>query len=135
MRIAKMIRDKIQSKVAKAFDSKLADAVKSFTCSKTITSGAFDYEKQTYPTETIQAYSGRGVVGSYRESMVKPSDYQATDAKLTALQNEVIDSSGQQYKPEIDDILVFSDGAFRVVDVPQDPANATWSLQLRQATN
>ena len=42
-----MIKKKIQSKVAKAFDKKLADAVDSFTCEKPIYSGEFDFETQT----------------------------------------------------------------------------------------
>ena len=44
-----MIKNKIQSKVAKAFDKKLADAVDTFTCEKPIYSGEFDFETQTYP--------------------------------------------------------------------------------------
>lgn len=43
-----MIKNKIQSKVAKTFDKKLADAVDTFTCTKEIQSGEFDFVTQTY---------------------------------------------------------------------------------------
>jgi len=85
-----MIKNKIQSKVAKVFNSKLADAVDSFTCSKQIQSGDFDFAMQTYPVITVEEYSGRGVLfGSYLKDMMKPIDYQVTDCKATVLQNEV----------------------------------------------
>ena len=61
-----MIKNKIQSKVAAAFNKKLADAVDTFTCEKLIYSGEFDFETQTYPVVGDESYSGRGVLfGSY----------------------------------------------------------------------
>ena len=122
-----MIKNKIQSKVAKAFDKKLADAVDSFTCTKEIQSGEFDFETQTYPTVTIEAYRGRGVLfGSYQKELVKPADYQAEDAKAIVLQNEVT------AVPQIDDIWVTSKGDFKVVNIGADPVSATYSIQLRK---
>lgn len=121
-----MIKNKIQSKVAKAFDKKLADAVDTFTCSKEIQSGDFDFETQTYPTATIEVYSGRGVLfGSYLKDMVKPTDYQVTDSKATVLQNEVTKV------PQISDIWATSKGRFKVVNVGQDPTGSIWLIQLR----
>jgi hypothetical protein len=76
------IKDDIQAEVAAAFSADLADAVDSFTCEKPIYSGEFDFETQTYPVVGSESYSGRGVRGNYLKDMVKPIDYQATDAKL-----------------------------------------------------
>lgn len=122
-----MIKNKIQSKVAKAFDKKLADAVDTFTCSKEIQSGDFDFETQTYPTFTVEAYSGRGVLfGSYLKDLVKPADYQAEDTKAIVLQNELT------AVPQIDDVWVTSRGDFKVVNIGADPASATYSIQLRK---
>ena len=122
-----MIKNKIQSKVAKAFDKKLADAVDIFTCSKEIQSGDFDFETQTYPTFTVEAYSGRGVLfGSYLKDMVKPTDYQVTDSKATVLQNEVT------AVPQIDDVWATSKGDFKVVNIGADPVAATYAIQLRK---
>lgn len=122
-----MIKNKIQSKVAKAFDKKLTDAVDSFTCTKEIQSGEFDFVTQTYPVITVEAYSGRGVLfGSYLKDMVKPTDYQVTDSKATVLQNEVTGI------PQIDDLWVTSKGRFKVVNIGADPTGSIWTCQLRK---
>lgn len=125
-----MIKNKIQSKVAKAFDKKLADAVDTFTCEKLIYSGEFDFETQTYPIVGNESYSGRGVLfGSYLKDMVKPADYQVTDSKAILLQNEV---SGV---PQIGDVWATSKGRFKVVNVGQDPASVVYLIQLRKFSN
>ncbi|ENU59561.1 glutamate 5-kinase [Acinetobacter guillouiae] len=123
------MRDKIQSKVAKAFNTKLADAITNFTCSKEIQSGEFDFETQTYPIVTVEQYSGRGVFGSYKRDLVKPIDYQVEDTKATVLQNEV------NGIPQIEDVWVTSKGRFEVLNVGEDPSGSIWVLQLRKVAN
>lgn len=121
------LRQEIQAEIAAAFSNDLADAVQSFTCSKTEQSGEFDYATQTYPVVTVASYTGRGVLfGSYSKDLVKPVDYQAEDAKATVLQNEVTGV------PQIDDVWATPKGSFRVVSIKADPAGATWSIQLRK---
>ena len=127
-----MIKNKIQSKVAAAFNKKLADAVDSFMCEKPIYSGEFDFETQTYPVVGIESYSGRGVLfGSYLKDMVKPIDYQVTDCKATILQNEVL-KDGVEHKPQIGDVWATSRGCFKVVNIGADPAGSIWVCQLRK---
>lgn len=122
-----MIKNKIQSKVAKAFDKKLADAVDTFTCSKEIQSGDFDFETQTHPIVTVEAYSGRGVLfGSYLKDLVKPADYQAEDTKAIVLQNEVT------AVPQISDVWATSKGDFKVINIGADPTDSIWVCQLRK---
>ena len=122
-----MIKNKIQSKVAKAFDKKLADAVDSFTCTKLIYSGEFDFETQTYPVVGSESYSGRGVLfGSYLKDLVKPADYQAEDAKAIVLQNEVTGI------PQIGDVWNTVKGDFEVKNIGSDPVSATYTVQLRK---
>ena len=122
-----MIKNKIQSKVAKAFDKKLADAVDTFTCEKPIYSGEFDFETQTYLVVGSESYSGRGVLfGSYQKELVKPVDYQAEDAKAIVLQNEVTGI------PQIGDVWATSKGDFKVVNIGADPVAATYTIQLRK---
>ena len=121
------MKDKIQAKVAQAFSTKLANAVDTFTCEKPIYSGEFDFETQTYPVIGNESYSGRGVLfGSYLKDMVKPTDYQAEDAKAIVLQNEVT------AVPQIDDIWVTSKGDFKVVNIGADPTDSVWICQLRK---
>ena len=122
-----MIKNKIQSKVAKAFDKKLADAVDTFTCEKPIYSGEFDFETQTYPVVGSESYSGRGILfGSYQKDLVKPADYQAEDAKAIVLQNELT------AVPQIDDVWATSKGDFKVINIGADPTNSIWTCQLRK---
>ena len=119
------MRDKIQSKVAKAFNTKLADAITNFTCSKEIQSGDFDFETQTYPIVTVEQYSGRGIFSSYKRDLVEPIDYQVEDVKATVLQNEV------NGVPQIEDVWVAGD-QFKVLNVVKDPSGSIWVLQLRK---
>lgn len=121
------IKDDIQAEVAAAFSADLADAVDSFTCEKPIYSGEFDFETQTYPVVGNESYSGRGVLfGSYQKDLVKPTDYQAEDAKAIVLQNEVTQV------PQIDDVWVTSKGDFKVVNIGADPTSSVWTCQLRK---
>ena len=140
------IRDKVQAKVGKAFDAKLADAVTSFTATRTTVSGQLDPVTGKYP-ETTVAYSGRGVFGGYSVREVDGQHILRTDVKLTALQNEVTrDSDGSQFVPANDDVIkawLFTDGAagvgtatpqaHDVINAGQDPASATWKIQLRRS--
>ncbi|MCU4518640.1 glutamate 5-kinase [Acinetobacter schindleri] len=120
------MKDDIQAEVAAAFSTDLSDAVDSFTCTKLIYSGEFDFETQTYPVVGSESYSGRGVRGNYLRDMVKPIDYQTTDAKAIVLQNELTGT------PQIGDVWQFSDGGFKVVNIGADPVAATYTIQLRK---
>ena len=119
------LRDELQTDIAEAFDSDLADTITTFTCSKEIQSGDFDFETQTYPTVTVEQYSGRGVFGSYKRDLVKPIDYQVEDIKATVLQNEVTGV------PQIDDVWV-AGVEFKVLSISKDPSESIWICQLRK---
>lgn len=121
------MREELQAELAEAFNDDLADAVDSFTCTKLIYSGVFDFETQTYPVIGSESYSGRGVLfGSYQKDLVKPTDYQAEDAKAIVLQNEVA------AVPQIDDVWVTSKGGFKVINIGADPTDSIWTCQLRK---
>ena len=121
------MRDELQEELAAAFDEDLADAVDSFTCTKLIYSGVFDFETQTYPVVGSESYSGRGVLfGSYLKDLVKPADYQAEDAKAIVLQNEVT------AVPQIGDVWNTVKGDFEVKNIGSDPVSATYIIQLRK---
>ncbi|UOH17178.1 glutamate 5-kinase [Acinetobacter sp. NyZ410] len=119
------LRDELQTDIAEAFDTDLADTITTFTCSKEIQSGDFDFETQTYPMVTVEQYSGRGVFGSYKRDLVKPIDYQVEDVKATVLQNEVTGV------PQIDDVWV-AGGQFKVLSVGKDPSESILVCQLRK---
>lgn len=122
------IRDKVQSRLGKAFNTKLSDAVDTFTCSKVTYSGKYNPVTEQYEGEQTVTYQGRGVLfGSYQKDLVKPSDYQADDAKATVLQNEVT------AKPQINDVWVTSKGSFKIINIGADPTDSIWKVQLRKA--
>ena len=121
------MRDELQAELAAAFNEDLADAVYSFTCTKPIYSGEFDFETQTYLVVGSESYSGRGVLfGSYQKELVKPADYQAEDAKAIVLQNEVTQV------PQIGDVWTTSKGQFKVLNIGADPTSSIWTCQLRK---
>ena len=120
------MRDELQAELAAAFNEDLADAVDTLTCEKPIYSGEFDFETQTYPVVGSESYSGRGVRGNYLRDMVKPIDYQTTDAKVIVLQNELTGI------PQIGDVWQFADGGFEVKNIGSDPVSATYIIQLRK---
>lgn len=126
-----IMRAKIQSKLGKAFSTKLADAVATFTCTrKKLVSSNPATGEDTY---TEYVYSGRGVLfGSWAKDLVKPIDYRATDSKAVLLQNEVKDVAGTLVDPDVNDIWVIEGGNYRVVSYGKDPADATWIAQLRK---
>lgn len=114
------LRDDLSRDIAEAFDTDLSDAVRSFTASH---ADEAVYDPATGEmTATDLPYTGRGVFSGYRLDQIDGALIQSTDLKLLALQTEVTRA------PEMGDTL---DG-MQVVRVEQDPAGATWSVQLRK---
>lgn len=127
------LRDEITADIAEAFDNDLADAVSEFTGSRFEPSGPPDPINQTQPGETI-SYSGRGVFGSFGIQVSEALGILRTDIKLTALQAEVsgqpkIDDELQEVDPETDEPI---GPKYRVIHVGQDPAGASWTIQIRR---
>ncbi|MGQ7247594.1 hypothetical protein ACUN9Y_09665 [Halomonas sp. V046] len=122
------LRDDIQADIAEAYDSDLADAVRSFTGSREI-AGEYDPDTGSSSTTTV-TYTGRGVAGGYSVEEVDDQHIRRTDVKISGvLQNELIlDADQTPATPKIDDTI---DGML-VVNVGQDPAKATWTIQLRR---
>lgn len=119
------LRDEITADIAEAFDTDLADAVSAFSGSRFEPSGPPDPINQTQPGETI-TYTGRGVFGSYETEVSEALGILRTDIKLTALQAEV---TGQ---PKVDDDITRNGERYRVIHVGQDPAGASWTIQIRR---
>lgn len=125
------MRSKIQSKLGKAFSTKLADAVDAFTGTRKVLFSSNPATGKDVYYDFV--YSGRGVLfGSWAKDLVKPIDYRATDSKAVLLQNEVKDASGDLVEPDVNDIWVIDGANYRVVSYGKDPADATWIAQLRK---
>lgn len=126
------IQDKINAKLPKAYDGKLSDAIKPFECIRSTAAGEYDWETGETPIVTT-GYKGRGVFGSFSQMEIDGENILATDYKLIgALKIETVmvvdgEPTGELAVPQIDDVI----NGLRVVAVGGDPADATWSLQLR----
>ena len=127
------MREELQADIAEAFDDEdgLADAVKPVAGSRK-EAGVYD-PATGKTTSTITTYVGRGVFGSYLSKEVDGSMVQTTDEKLLILQNELFVSVGgvatsTVAEPKIGDLI----GGKRALNVSQDPAGATWTVQLRK---
>lgn len=96
------IRDKVQLKVAKAFNGKLSDAVNSFTGSY-VTEG--DYDPVTEQSQTVtHTYTGRGVLDNYNINRVDGINTLSGDLLLIALKNEVTGNPVQGHSITTDDL-------------------------------
>lgn len=124
------IRDELQTDIAEALDTDLADAVNDFSGRYVIQS---DWDPVTETGgETAVIYTGRGVLSRYKQSRIDNVNILAGDIKLTALVNEVT------AKPAVDHIITAPDlvtgmpQTYQVKDVSTDPAKATYRIQLRR---
>lgn len=132
------LRSDLQADLAEAFDDEdgLADAVKPFTCSKTVQSGEYDVDTGTYPEITVTLYEGRGIFGDYSAMEADGTNILITDTELTVLQSELIRVDGdgptdELATPAVDDEITGNGLKYRVVNWGQDPASVTFSIQLR----
>lgn len=128
------MRDEIQADLAEAFDDPdgLADTVKPVTGSRTVKGGYDPDIGGTLPASTIY-YIGRGVFGSYLTKEIDGSRIQTEDVKLLVLQNEIFEGQAGAVTdapavPKIGDQV----SGYRVLNVSEDPAQATWTIQLRK---
>lgn len=125
------IRSELQTELARAFDTDLADAVREVEGSRSM-QGVYDPELGGSTTTTIR-YFGRGVFGQYKSREVDGTRILASDVRLKVLQNELLMevAEGANATPAIPAISDQISG-YRVINVGQDPAQATWTIQLRK---
>lgn len=126
------LRDELQDDLAEAFDTDLADAVSAVEGSRSV-AGTYDPVKGGSTPAAILAYAGRGVFGQYQAREVDGTRILASDVRLKVLQNELHLKDGEQITdipatPAIGDRI----SGYRVMNVGQDAAKATWTIQLRK---
>ncbi|WP_333666257.1 glutamate 5-kinase [Acinetobacter guillouiae] len=121
------LRDELQSDIAEAFNTDLADAITAFKCSKEVQSGDFDFETQTYPIVTVEQYAGWGKLdGNYEKYIVKPSDYEVSDQKAIVLASEV---TGEL---QIGDMWQTRYGELKIISILPMSADVGFVVQLRK---
>lgn len=125
------LRDKIQTKLAKAFDGKLADAVNAFTGSYVIQSG-WDPVTETGGEATV-TYAGRGVLADYNTERIDGINILAGDIELVALVNEVTDKPAVDHFITAPDLVTGNQQRYTAKSVEVDPAGVAYSVQLRRS--
>lgn len=110
-----MIKSKVTALVAKAFDTKLSDAVTYFTLKSIDSSGNF------------KSYKSRGVFENYTAEEVARSDGAIlfTDTRVTLLQDELA------IDPKVADRVETNTETFRIENFSKDPTDSIWELQAR----
>lgn len=125
------LQDKLQAKLAKAFDGKLADAVAAFT-------GAYHrpgaYDPVTEETTAVPVtYTGRGVLARYETRRIDNINILSGDLQLIALTNEVTDRPAEGHAITAPDLADQTKSvSYLVKGVQVDPASATYQIQLRK---
>lgn len=125
------IRSELQTELARAFDTDLADAVRAVEGSRSV-QGTYDPELGGSTSTTVR-YRGRGVFGQYKSREVDGTRILASDVRLKVLQHELLMEEGEGTDatpavPAVGDQI----SGYRVINVSQDPAKATWTIQLRK---
>ncbi|MFK0092885.1 hypothetical protein [Pseudomonas sp. NPDC090592] len=128
------MREELQAELAEAFDDPdgLADAIKPVAGSRTVKGGYDPVIGGTVP-DSIIYYTGRGMYGSYLAKEIDGSRIQTQDAKLLVLQSELLEVregavTDFPATPKIGDQI----SGHRAINVTEDPARATWTIQLRK---
>ncbi|GKQ44379.1 hypothetical protein RYA99_12375 [Pseudomonas syringae pv. actinidifoliorum] len=116
------LREDIQRDMAEAFDTDLADAVKTFSGGVTLP-GTVDPVTEVSTPGTVIAYTGRGVFDGFRIDLIDGESIKSTDQQLIALTNEVIGGI-----PQVGHKI----NGFDVINVQMDPADCIYQIQLRQ---
>lgn len=126
------LRDELQADLAQAFNTDLADAVSAVYGSRSVP-GTYDPEKGGSTPATTLHYAGRGVFGQYKVREIDGTRILASDVRLKALQNELFVKDGDAVT-EVPAIPAIGDriSGYRVMNVGQDAAKATWTIQLRK---
>lgn len=125
------LRDELQAELAQAFNTDLADAVSAVEGSRFV-QGVYDPELGG-STSINTRYVGRGVFGQYKAREIDGTRILSTDIRLKILQNELFMKESDEVTqtpavPAIGDRI----NDHRVMNVGQDPAKATWTIQLRK---
>ncbi|WP_085678118.1 MULTISPECIES: hypothetical protein [unclassified Pseudomonas] len=126
------LRSELQADLGRAFDTDLSDAVSVVDGSRSVP-GVYDPDKGGSTPATTLHYAGRGVFGQYKAREIDGTRILSSDVRLKALQNELLMKDGdtvteEPATPAIGDRI----SGYRVMDVGQDAAKATWTIQLRK---
>lgn len=124
------LREDIQTDLAEAFDTDLADAVQAFT-GEYLGPGVYDPVTEETTAQPV-TYTGRGVLDSYDSRRIDSVNIKVGDVMLICLANELTDKPAVGHKITTTDLLTGDQAVYTVVSPGIDPAKAHIELQLRK---
>lgn len=124
------LRDDIQTDLAEAFNTDLADAIFPFA-GEYLGPGVRNPITEETTAQPV-FYSGRGVLDSYDSGRIDSINIKVGDVLLICLANETTDIPAVGHKISVEDLLTGQQAAYRVVNPGIDPAKAHYEIQLRK---
>lgn len=124
------LRSDIQSDLATAFDTDLADAVSTFAGTY-MGPGVLDPISETTTAQPV-TYTGRGVLDSYDSRRIDGLNILVGDLMLICLANEVTDKPDVGHQITVTDLITGQPAVYRIVSPGVDPAKAHYEIQLRK---
>ncbi|POA50295.1 glutamate 5-kinase [Pseudomonas sp. MPR-ANC1] len=124
------LRDEIQTDLAEAFDTDLADAVQPFT-GEYLGPGVYDPVTEETTAQPV-TYTGRGVLDNYDSRRIDNVNIKVGDVLLICLVNETTDIPAVGHKITAADLLTGDQTVYQVVSPGTDPAKAHYEIQLRK---
>lgn len=124
------LREDIQTELAEAFDTDLADAVVPFT-GEYLGPGVRNPITEETTAQPV-FYSGRGILDSYDSRRIDSINVKVGDVQLICLANETTDIPAVGHKIAVEDLLTGQQATYRVVSPGIDPAKAHYEIQLRK---
>lgn len=124
------LREEIQTDLAEAFDTDLADAVQAFS-GEYLGPGVYDPVTEQTTAQPV-TYTGRGVLDSYDSRRIDGLNIKVGDVLLICLANEVTNKPAVGHKVTTTDLLTGEPAVYTIVNPGTDPAVAHYEIQLRK---
>ena len=119
------LREDIQTDIGAAFDTDLADAVRTFDY-ETEVGSSYDPATGEVTEDPTALESTRGVWDAVATTKVTDENISPTASDVTILQNELVAI------PRTTDFLVLAGERYRILLVAEDPVDATWVLTVQK---
>lgn len=119
----------LEGELAKEADESLSDELYDVTLIREGSNYDVESGRSDQSTET---YTGKGFVDEYEQKLVADEVVQENDSKVLLVQNTFTDADGNKVKPFTGDSIQARRETYEVVNVQQDPAQATWTVQGRE---
>lgn len=110
----------------------VSDALSELLYDVTLIRETSNYDVSTgRSNQSTETYTGKGFVDEYEQKLIAEGVVQENDRKILLLQETFTDADGNMVKPFPGDSIEARGETLEVINVQQDPAQATWTVQGR----